>query len=273
MAEERSYDVGAVHRDRETEIDRLAAQARLGWEREIAVLEERGLRDGMEILELGSGPGFVTELLLEHFPASTVTALDIDPSLVADARDRLARFGDRVSHIEAPAHATGLPADRFDAAYARLLYQHLPDAAAATAEAFRVLRPGGILAVYDVDDAMWGVTDPVVPGYAAIVERMAQAQAAMGGDRYVGRRLLGLLADAGFADGRLDAIPLNTAELGLEAFLPQIDPGRLERLVAAGVLTQSELDDLVARRAEFLAADRPFILVLILIASGTKPAP
>ena len=271
MSRERSYDVESVHRDRATEIDRLAAQAQLGWQREISLLEGLGLRDGMEILELGSGPGFVTELLLERFPTARITALDIDPSLVGDARRRLERFGDRVVHVEGYAEQTGLPSSAYDAAYARLLYQHLPDPAAATAEAFRVLRPGRKLVAYDVDDEIWGLTDPSVPGYRAIVERMARAQAAAGGDRYVGRRLLRLFADAGFVDLRLDAIPLNTVELGLEAFLPQIDPGRLVRLVELGVLTQDEVDELVVRRSEFLAADRPFILILILAASGTKP--
>ena len=272
MGVERSYDVETAHRDRATEIDRLAAQARLGWDREVATLEALGVRDGMEILELGSGPGFITAALLDHFPSARITALDIDATLVADARHRLEQFGDRVTHVEMSADRTGLPSDRFDVVYARLLYQHVPDAAAVTAEAFRVLRAGGTLIAYDVDDAIWGVSDPVVPEYAAVVERIAQAQAAAGGDRHVGRRLLRVFEDAGFVDRRMDAIALTTAEYGLDAFMHQIDPGRLGRLVEFGILAQDELDALITRRAEFLAADRPFILILVLVASATKPA-
>lgn len=50
MSRERSYDVESVHRDRATEIDRLAAQAQLGWQREITPLEGLGVRDGILIL-------------------------------------------------------------------------------------------------------------------------------------------------------------------------------------------------------------------------------
>lgn len=97
MTTDRSYDVAKAHRTRDAEIERLAAQASLGWDKEVRSLEWFGFRDGMSILELGSGPGFITEKLLERFPTSRITAVDIDASLHADARCYL---GDRAERVD-----------------------------------------------------------------------------------------------------------------------------------------------------------------------------
>lgn len=266
-----SYDVGAENRDRESEVARLAAQARLGWDKEVAALERLGFRDGMSVVELGSGPGFVTEALLEHFPATQVTAVELDPTLVDDARRYLERFGDRVTFVHASAGATGLDADRFDAAYARLLFQHLPDPAATASEVFRVLRPGAPFVIYDVDDAIGIVMDPVAPSLDVVMERIARAQAARGGDRHIGRRLPRLLGGAGFRDFDLEAVAVNSETEGLEAFLPQIDTARLIPLVGMGLFTQQELESVEVERANFLAADQPFILGVVLMAGVRKP--
>ena len=48
----------------EAEVKRLASQARGGWGKEARTLSWFGLQDGMSVLELGSGPGFITEQLL-----------------------------------------------------------------------------------------------------------------------------------------------------------------------------------------------------------------
>jgi ubiquinone/menaquinone biosynthesis C-methylase UbiE len=268
----KSYDVSAQHRDRDSEVSRLAAQARLGWDLEAAALERLGFTNGMSILEPGSGPGFITELLLESFPSSRVTAVEIDAGLVADAQRYLAQHEERVTFVEASVEDTGLPANSHDAAFVRLLFQHLPDPARAAAEVHRVLRPGAPFVIYDVDDELWGLSEPPVPGWDAVVERMAAAQAARGGNRYIGRRLLRVLSEAGFNELKLELIAKDTETYGLEAFLPQIDPGRLQPLVQFGVFSQAEVDELLEKRDEFLHADRPFLLVVGFMAKGCKAA-
>lgn len=49
----------------------------MGWEKEFRNLQWYGLRSGMSVLEVGSGPGFVTEQLVHSLPGSEVTALEI----------------------------------------------------------------------------------------------------------------------------------------------------------------------------------------------------
>src|SRR5436853_7771057 len=69
----------------EKEIHRLRGQALWGWDKESRNLAWFGLRDGMSILEVGSGPGFVTEQLHALYPNSHITCVEIDPDLVARA--------------------------------------------------------------------------------------------------------------------------------------------------------------------------------------------
>jgi trans-aconitate 2-methyltransferase len=53
------------------------------------------------VLDAGCGTGRVTEMLLERVADGRVVALDAAPSMVAEARRRLERFGERVMVVEA----------------------------------------------------------------------------------------------------------------------------------------------------------------------------
>jgi trans-aconitate 2-methyltransferase len=53
------------------------------------------------VLDAGCGSGRVTERLAERLPAGHVIALDGSPAMIAAARERLARFGDRVEYVTA----------------------------------------------------------------------------------------------------------------------------------------------------------------------------
>ncbi len=65
------------------------------------VLGRLPLRGDETVLDAGCGSGRVTEQLLDRLPESRVIALDASPSMVAAARDRLARFGARVTYVVA----------------------------------------------------------------------------------------------------------------------------------------------------------------------------
>ncbi len=95
-----AYKVSDMPGGVDLEIQRLRDQALLFWEREARNLEWFGLRDGMSVLEVGSGPGFVTGRLLDMLPNSAITAIDIDPLMIERARAYLGnRGGDRLHLI------------------------------------------------------------------------------------------------------------------------------------------------------------------------------
>lgn len=78
--------------------DRIAdAHAQWGAE----VLDRLVVADGAAVLDAGCGSGRVTEQLLDRFPTARVVALDGSAAMLAQASERLARFGDRVRFVEA----------------------------------------------------------------------------------------------------------------------------------------------------------------------------
>ncbi|MET9765832.1 class I SAM-dependent methyltransferase [Streptomyces sp. NPDC006415] len=109
--------------------------------------------DVRHIVDLGAGTGTGTFALLEQFPTARVTAVDSSPAmlerLVSAARDR--GLGERVRTLEADAGA-GLPGVvDADLVWASASLHHLDDPATALAGIRAALRPGGLLAVAEVD--------------------------------------------------------------------------------------------------------------------------
>lgn len=231
-----------------------------------------GLTDGMCVLDFGCGPGFVTEELLKALPASTVVAVDLDPAMSALVEARLAAQGaGRLAVINSSGLNVELEDGCIDFALARFLFQHLAAPDFAAAEVFGLLRPGGRLAIIDIDEAIGGIVDPPIPGLQVLGAKVAQLQANRGGNRFVGRRLWSLLEQAGFENLSVEPILIHSEEIGIEPFLPQFDPDRYRRFVAVDGLTEDDLQRYRDDLARFFASPRAFIAHLLLMASGQKP--
>ncbi len=109
--------------------------------------------DVRHIVDLGSGTGTGTFALLEQFPTARVTAVDSSPAmlerLVSAARER--GLDDRVSTLEADAGARLPGVVDADLVWASASLHHLDDPATGLAGIRAALRPGGLLAVAEVD--------------------------------------------------------------------------------------------------------------------------
>lgn len=103
-----------------------------------------------DVLELGCGAGGETEALARRFPVWRITAIDYDPDMVRRAAARLAYLGDRIRVDRADATVLPYPDGAFDLAVAVHVWHHVGAWRTATAEAHRVLRPGGALLLADV---------------------------------------------------------------------------------------------------------------------------
>lgn len=266
-----AYNASTFNRDLEGEIKRLRDQVLVSWQKEARTLKWFGLQDGMSVLELGSGPGFYTEQLLEMLPNSSITALEIDPVLIKNAEQYLQdKGGERLRFVEASIVETGLPDDSFDFAIARLLFRHLPDAVAAAKEVRRVLKPGGQLVVIDADSELIGITDPPILEYQALREKGQQIQTTRGTNRKIGRQLWRILKEAGFQNLDLEAVISHSDDRGIEAFKHTLDVGLALPAVKLGLLSEQDIESLVAAGEKFLASPNAFILVLWLMACGEK---
>lgn len=109
------------------------------------------LPPGAHVLDAGCGPGLVAEAFLAA--GHPVSGVDLSAEMVARARARCARFGDRARFEQRPVDA--LPAaPGFDAAVSRLVLHHAEDPLALLLAQARRVRPGGVLVASD------HVTDP-----------------------------------------------------------------------------------------------------------------
>jgi SAM-dependent methyltransferase len=269
MQAKRHYDAGSENAGLAAELERLAAQARLSWRAECRRLAQFDIPADAALLELGCGPGFVTELLNAFLPNCRITALDHDAALLDRARERIG--GNKaIDLVEAEATATGLPDASFDVVFSRYLFQHLPDPMPVAREALRVLRPGGLHVIIDVDDSLWGVVEPSFPKLQTIHAQAAALQRANGRDRHVGRHIWSILRCAGYANLDLDVFCYHSNELGLDAFRPQLDPARLLPFVGEAGISMTSFASAHALYNEFLAAPDAQVMLLGFIGSGRR---
>jgi trans-aconitate 2-methyltransferase len=93
-----------------------------------AVLDRLPLIGDETVLDAGCGSGRVTERLLERLPTGRVVALDASPSMIDEARRRLARFGDRVAFVVADlGEPFELPTGPVDAILSTATFHWVPD--------------------------------------------------------------------------------------------------------------------------------------------------
>ena len=145
--------------------EELAGPRRKRWKaclaREFALhFPDRPLSD-LRVLEVGTGPGFFAILLREL--GLDVTAIDLTPAMLAEAKENAGHLAGLISFMEMNAEALSFEDASFDAVISRNLTWNLPHPEEALAEWTRVLKPGGLLLNFD---ANW---------YAYLFDTSAQA--------------------------------------------------------------------------------------------------
>jgi trans-aconitate 2-methyltransferase len=112
-----------------------------------AVLDRLELDGDESVLDAGCGSGRVTEILASRLPRGRVVALDASPSMLDEARVRLARFGERVAYVVADL-GRPLPLGPLapvDAILSTATFHWVADHDALFLNLAAVLRPGGRL--------------------------------------------------------------------------------------------------------------------------------
>jgi trans-aconitate 2-methyltransferase len=122
--------------------DRIAAPQER-WGRR--VLERLELRGDERVLDAGCGSGRVTEALAERLPGGRVVALDASAAMIVAARERLARFGDRIEYVVADLGRPLAIAGPVDAVVSTATFHWVPDHVALFRHLAAVVRPGGRL--------------------------------------------------------------------------------------------------------------------------------
>lgn len=271
MSESTQYLLGNSPGERE----RLLRQGELFEEQARWLLDHIGIRPGWRTLDVGCGPLGILDLLSERVGADgTVAGLDRDPQMRDWAQVSLAERGlGNVQIVAGEAESSGLPRASFDFVHARLVLINVADCDGVVSEMAALARPGGVVAVQDLDWVSW-VCEPPHPAWDRLVSATAAVRQAHGLDVNIGRRMPALLRRAGLVD------------VGYKAFAPTWQPGDLyqylligfaelhrDKIVSAGLLGDGEMTELATALRAHL--DHPGTLVihpLLFQAWGHKPA-
>jgi ubiquinone/menaquinone biosynthesis C-methylase UbiE len=105
------------------------------------------------ILDLGCSVGMSTVSLQKLYPQATLTGLDLSPYFLSVAQYKFEQQHPNITWVHAAAESTGLPDSSFDLVSACLIFHELPTDASRQIiqEARRLLRPGGHLAIMDMN--------------------------------------------------------------------------------------------------------------------------
>src|SRR3954451_1586327 len=97
----------------------------------------------LETVDVGAGTGFSSEGVVRHVDPAHLTLLDQSPHQLSRARAKPALQGATI--VQGDAEALPFTTDRFDRYVSCGSIEYWPDPAAAFAEAYRVLKPGGVM--------------------------------------------------------------------------------------------------------------------------------
>ena len=206
------------------------------------------LHAGLDLLDVGCGPGTITIDLAGRVAPGRVLGVDASAEVIDQAR---AAGDERVEFAVADAYDLGLPDGSFDVVHAHQVLQHLTDPVAALVEWRRVLRPGGLLAVRDSDYAgfFWSPAEPRLDRWLALYHELT---ARNGAEADAGRFLPAWVAAAGFADLTVGSSTWTFADPGDRAWWGGLWADRVEQSSyatqarAAGLADDAELADIAA---------------------------
>jgi len=152
VREVRAAAAAAYFKTNAAEWERIRALHAPDKDVEAAIVKRLTAKPIEELLDAGTGTGRMLELLAPY--AKRAVGIDVSPEMLAIARDRLAReklsrVQVRLGDIYRLPFAAGNRETGFDTVLFHQVLHYLDDPGAAVAEAARVMRPGGRLAVAD----------------------------------------------------------------------------------------------------------------------------
>lgn len=247
------------------ELERLRLQARV-WEPEAEIMLDRiGIEPGWKCIDLGCGAmGILGPLSRRLGPQGSIIGVDTDAKQLAAARDFVHENKlSNVEILELDAYRTNLPRESFDFTHVRFVFAPVGHDDELLQEMFGLTRPGGVIAIQEPDATSWNCY-PAHPAWKQLKDAILNAFERGGGDFNAGQRTFGMLHGL-----KLDNIQIRAATIALQDQHPykrlpvQFATSLRKRILDAGILSESELDNSIAECEQI--ADDPETIVLSFI--------
>src|SRR3954470_20078624 len=132
------------------------------------------LRAGLDLLDVGCGPGTITVDLAARVAPGRVVGVDVSPAPLDEARARAERSQVEVEFAVGDVYALDAADDTFDVVHAHQVLQHLTDPVAALREMRRVTKPGGVVAARDgdYDSFAWAPDTPLLVRWSELYHQI-----------------------------------------------------------------------------------------------------
>ncbi|KEF56969.1 uncharacterized protein A1O9_07159 [Exophiala aquamarina CBS 119918] len=187
------------------------------------------IKPNFTIIDLGCGPGTITCGFSSLVPEGSVIGVDGSSTIIEQARRRAVDLGSRnLNFLVADiTHPLPFENDSVDVIYIHQTLCHIPSPVPVVQEAWRVLKPGGLIAMREYDHMSWYPRFPGVDAYTAGLNRSISASGAQGAES--GRRLHAWAAQAGFSKAKMQVSAGTTCHVAAEAkWWAEVSIGRLE---------------------------------------------
>jgi 2-polyprenyl-3-methyl-5-hydroxy-6-metoxy-1,4-benzoquinol methylase len=134
---------------RAEEYDRTDYRLKYVDEMAVAILERMPRDSELEILDFGAGTGLLTERLAPH--VASIVAVDVSPSMIGKLREKAPSLPCRLQTLRRDLTTGALPPLRVDGIVSPMTFHHIEDPAALLRRLRALLRPGGFIALCDID--------------------------------------------------------------------------------------------------------------------------
>ncbi len=261
------YPIDSTHA---AELERLNAQDQ-AWAKHMSVLLDRiGVAEGWRCIDLGCGPRGATHDLSERVgETGKVIGLEFNPNFVSAARSN-APFN--VEILEGDAYSTGLPDASFDLVHMRFLASTSGEPDRLIAEAIRLIKPGGWFAMQEADATTLACYPPH-PAWKRLRDGMVSLFPEAQGDDPAAHRHYRMLRANG-----LENVGYQPSIIGVRAddpwrdYLPSTVNSARNAIIGTGVMSEDELDNLIAECRSHLAdPDTVFVSPMLVQVWGRKP--
>lgn len=181
------------------EQERLYKQARF---LENTIYTDIDLSHVKNLLEVGSGVGAQSEILLRRFPDLFLTGIDFSEIQLKTAKIALQNNPVATNRYELlqmdATDMTFASNDKFDGAFLCWVLEHVPNPQKVLSEIRRVLKPGSVVYCTEVLNSTFFI-EPYSPNVLQYWMQFNDLQYEMGGDPFIGAKLGNMLQSIGYS--------------------------------------------------------------------------